>query len=673
MKAVTTEIKQDQPYDWGFTVDLDGQPQDSLRVVKFDWQEDLSKCYKGTLMLVSHNPDINLNDCIDRKLILTIHHKYDDQIRYLAGVVESMTAVGFAGDWAKYKLSIRPDLHRLSLTSDACVFQQISVPDIVAKILKEQGIPQHEFRLQDNHLPREYCIQYRETHLAFINRLLAEEGIFYFWEYSEAGAKLIFADQSQFGTALVDPELEYNNSPSGAVKGQFIHKLTWREAVRSTDLKQRDYCFKNPRYSQQHELFRQREGGEPQSYELYNAYGRYKDGDSGKRFTQYRLEGVRNDASTGKGASNAMHLSAGHRFNVSEHPSQNLNRNHLITQVKHHGKQPQSMEAYEDNDGTFYSNKFKLHAVSVYSWRPQQPDKPRMDGPQMAHIVGPEGEEIYCDEHGRVKVQFTWDLKGENNEHSSCWIRVAQGWAGAGWGAMAIPRIGQEVIVDFLEGDPDQPIITGRTYHAVNTPPYGLPANKTRMSIKSQTHKGEGFNELRFEDENGKEEVFIHAQKDQNNVVLNDETTEVGHDRSEHVGHDETTTIDGNQVETIKKNQAETVFIAKALSVGAGYQVSVGASKNETVGLSSTEEVGAIKSTWVKKSITSNTKKHVIQGSDKIILETPGGSIELNKTGIVINGVIVDIKGKAINFGSGGSGNKVTQKAFTKKCKFAKG
>ncbi|VAW92917.1 VgrG protein, partial [hydrothermal vent metagenome] len=525
--------QRDQRHDLEFSIALDGQPQDSLRLTEFTWEEGLSSLYQGTATLASRDPDINLNDCIDRKVTLTLSSKYDAQPRYLTGIVESITTVGFAGHWAKYHISICPDLYRLDLTADARIFQQSSVPDIVKKLLSEHGIHNHEFRLDDTHPAREYSVQYRETSLVFIERLLAEEGIFYYWEHTDSAAKLILTDHSQQGTFLKTPELAYNNAPSGAFKGPFIHALGWREAVRPTDLIQRDYCFKNPDYNQQHASVRQREGGEPNAYTLYNAYGRYKDGNTGKRFTNYQLDAIRNDASLGSGQSNALHLSAGHLFDLTEHPREAHNRNYLLTRVSHHGTQPQALEALAGSGSTTYRNHFFLHALGAHSWRPRSEQKPLMDGPQIAHIVGPPGEEIYCDEHGRVKVQFPWDREGQRNEHASCWIRVSQGWAGAGWGAVAIPRIGQEVIVDFLEGDPDQPIITGRTYHAANVPPYPLPANKTRMSIKSKTHKGAGFNELRFDDEKDKEEVFIHAQKDQNNVVLNDETTEIGRNRTE--------------------------------------------------------------------------------------------------------------------------------------------
>ncbi|MEL6711395.1 MAG: type VI secretion system tip protein TssI/VgrG, partial [Pseudomonadota bacterium] len=300
------------------------------------------------------------------------------------------------------------------------------------------------------------------------------------------------------------------------------------------------------------------------------------------------------------------------------------------------------------------------------AWRTPHRPKPVVDGPQMAHVVGPPGEEIYCDEWGRVKVQFPWDRYGKQDELSSCWIRVAQNWGGAGWGHMAIPRVGHEVIVDFLEGDPDQPIITGRTYHAVNVPPYPLPANKTRMTIKSRTHQGTGFNELRFEDDNGKQEIYIHAEKDQNNVVKHNETTEVGNDRTENIGNNETITIGndrtekvgnnedtmigGNQTELIQLNQSETVLIAKALTVGAAYQVTVGAAKNESVGLSSSEQVGINKSTTVGKDYTIDTgKTFSLQAGKEIILQTGKSRLHMQADGTIT------LQGKELKFQASGN------------------
>ncbi|MEB6592710.1 type VI secretion system tip protein VgrG, partial [Pseudomonas asiatica] len=221
-------------------------------------------------------------------------------------------------------------------------------------------------------------------------------------------------------------------------------------------------------------------------------------------------------------------------FTLTGHPRDDLNAHWRVNSVVHKGSQFTSLQ--EEAAGVDQSTRYEQTAQLVpgrTEWRPAPLEKPRVDGPHMATVVGPPGEEIYCDEWGRVKVSFPWDRESNNNEFSSCWVRVSQGWAGGSWGSMAIPRIGQDVIIHYVNGDPDQPMITGRTYCGDQLPPYDLPDHKTRMTIKSQTHKGDGFNELRFEDELGRQEVFIHAEKDQNNVVKHNETTFVGNDRSE--------------------------------------------------------------------------------------------------------------------------------------------
>ncbi|MCF6344886.1 MAG: type VI secretion system tip protein VgrG [Thiomicrorhabdus sp.] len=499
------------------------------RGLKFQSKFPLSTPYQGNIQVASRNTKINPTDSIGHQVILSIHHKYDANIRYFVGTLKQMIVQDIVDGWAYYTLLIEPDLQRLSLTSNARVFQQQTVPDIVKKILKEHGLVDYEFRTQDDHPPREYCVQYQETNLAFIERLLAEEGFFYFWEHSKSGAKLIVIDHSSLGSVLLEPNIEYNPDPSVVLKGQFMYDLDWTESLGTTDIKQRDYCFKNPRYNQEHTLYQARLGGEPDVYEQYNPYGRYKDDGSGKRFTKYQLEAERNAITHATVHSNVPHLSAGHGVTLLRHPNTNRNQTYQVITTIHTGTQPQATEARNDTQSqdTRYHNASMLFPLGAYSWRNKIPTKPTIDGPQIAHVVGPQGEEIYCDEHGRVKVQFPWDIEGQYDDFSSCWVRVSQGSAGAGWGNMAIPRVGQEVMVKFLEGDPDQPIIMGRTHDAVNPLPHALPQHKTRMSIKSKTHKGTGFNELRFEDKKGEEEIYVHAEKDYRRLIKNNEIVKI--------------------------------------------------------------------------------------------------------------------------------------------------
>ena len=642
-------LPQDQ--DIAFSLDIGGWDEGTFRVLDFSLTESLSELYQGHITVVSRNKYLDPAACLDKPVVLRIHHKYDAQLRYFHGVVESMMSVGFSNHWGTYQISLMPDLHRLRHTSDARIFQQTPVPDIVQTLFKEQGILHYQLRLKDTRLEREYCVQYRETHLAFIERLLAEEGIFHCWDHSKERATLILADLTQFGSLLDGGvQVEYNGQSNPPRESQYISQLQWRETVRPTGLQQRDYCFKKPYYSQSHTSYRQREQGREDGqdrYELYNAYGRYKEPNSGQRFTQYSLEAIRNDHSTGHGSSNCIHFSAGRRFELTEHPNEVFNRKCLLVSVHHHGQQPQALEEDSGAGDTRYSNQFQAIAETGYAWRPAQKYKPLVDGPQIAHVVGPAGEEIYTDQYGRVKLHFPWDRYSQQNENSSCWVRVSQQWAGRRWGAVAIPRIGHEVIVSFLEGDPDQPVVTGRTYHEGNMPPYPLPANKTQTGIKTRSSKGgdaTNFNELRFEDLKGQEQIYIHAERNQDNVVEHDETTLVGHDRTENVGHDETitighdrtetvhndetTTIDGFQNELIKKAKTETVILAKALTIGLGYQVSVGAAMNQTIGLSKTQQIG------IHKQVDVGSK-YVLTAGDEIVLQTGKAKLTMKSDGSI--------------------------------------
>jgi type VI secretion system secreted protein VgrG len=330
-------------------------------------------------------------------------------------------------------------------------------------------------------------------------------------------------------------------------------------------------------------------------------------------------------------------------------------------------------------------------------WRPAPWPKPVIAGPQIATVTGPEGEEIYCDEWGRVKVQFPWDRRDGFNDFSSCWIRVSHNWAGSNWGHIAIPRIGQEVIVDFLGGDPDQPIITGRTYRVGNRPPYELPLHKTRMSIKSKTHKGEGFNELRFEDEIEQEEIYVHAQKDQNIHVNHDETTFVGHDRSETVEHDESISIGHDRQETVGNDEQVNIGHDRRHSIGQDAFLSIERNKTISIGKDRVETVGNHR----KDSTTANhivdvgghveqtvqghhkltagqrierqTQNYQLQASQKVVIQGPGGTLIIDAGGVTIEGSVIQLKGP-INQASGGgnpfafSGAPATGKPLDRMC-----
>ncbi|HAH2826255.1 TPA: type VI secretion system tip protein VgrG, partial [Escherichia coli] len=299
-------------------------------------------------------------------------------------------------------------------------------------------------------------------------------------------------------------------------------------------------------------------------YEVYDYPGRFK-GAHGQNFARWQMDGWRNNAETARGMSRSPEIWPGRRIVLTGHPQANLNREWQVVASELHGEQPQAVPGRQ-GAGTALENHFAVIPADR-TWRPQPLLKPLVDGPQSAVVTGPAGEEIFCDEHGRVRVKFNWDRYNPADQDSSCWIRVAQAWAGTGFGHLAIPRVGQEVIVDFLNGDPDQPIIMGRTYHQENRTPGSLPGTKTQMTIRSKTYMGSGFNELKFDDATGREQVYIHAQKNMDTEVLNDRTTTVKHDHRETVKNDQTVTIqEGNRLLTVEKGHKITGVLKGSLS-----------------------------------------------------------------------------------------------------------
>ncbi|MCE5985394.1 type VI secretion system Vgr family protein, partial [Pseudomonas sp. LF19] len=437
----------------------------------------------------------------------------------------------------RYRAVLEPSLARAGLRSNWRMFQGQSVPEIILAVLKAQRLSEVDTYLCFDHAPREYCVQAGESDLDFIARLAAEEGLLYRFEHRADGHTLWLTDRvgglGTIGTHEHCP-VRYQPLAGGDSAEPALQRFHYTEQVRSARQVQRDYTFTHPRYNLQHSA----EGAsdldhQHSDYERYDYPGRYKRDASGKPFTKTRLTALRSDARLAHMEGDDARLQPGLAFDLNEHPRDDFNDRWRTIAIEHHGKQHSSLleDAFGSDSGTAY----QLSASAIRwdaDWKAPLRAKPCIDGPQIATVVGPPGEEIYCDEWGRVKVSFPWDRDSNQDDHSSCWIRVAQGWAGATWGAMAIPRVGQELIISYLDGDPDQPIATGRAYRETNLPPYQLPKHKTRMTLKSRSHKGQGFNELRFEDELGQEEVFIHAEKDKNVHIKHNNGVFVGNDRS---------------------------------------------------------------------------------------------------------------------------------------------
>ncbi|MGE8405577.1 MAG: type VI secretion system Vgr family protein [Pseudomonas sp.] len=656
---------------------------DAFDVVKFHLSEGLSETFRLDVALSCANPTVDFGQILDRPALFTIWQG-GQPVRYLHGSVSGFQQGDSGVRRTRYRAVVEPRLARLKLTSDWRIFQTLSVPDIATAMLKKHALTlDYEQRVTNPHETREYCVQAGETDYEFTERVMREEGFFYGFQHSDKGHRLIHCDRLWIFGKQPGPPVEYNATPGGDRPGPALQRFTYSENVRSARQMQRDYSFKNPKYNQQTRSEATDLDHQGDSYERYDYPGRYK-GEAGVAFTRDRLRGLRGDACQAIAEGDDARLVPGIYFDLIGHPREDLNRGWRPIRLEHHGKQYASLaeDSSAATEGTHY-NCIATLVPDDTEWRPEALPKPRIDGPQPARVVGPPGEEIYCDQYGRVKVQFPWDREGKDDEHSSCWIRVSQSIAGALWGHMAIPRIGQEVLVGYLDGDADQPVITGRVYTALQPPPYELPRHKTRMTIKSQSHKGSGFNELRFEDESGLEEVFIHAQKDQNNVVRNDETTLVGHDRSEQVENDETLTIGHDRKDTVGND--EQVLIGQdrrhqvgqddELIIGRNHSISTAGDRTEVVGNDRHDttaanhciEIGGNLQQQVQgdvsmqagQSITHHTRLHEIHASDAVVIKGPGGTLRIDAAGITLDGIALTLKGPMTKTG-GGSGNSLS-------------
>ncbi|ELI56332.1 type VI secretion system tip protein TssI/VgrG, partial [Escherichia coli] len=443
--------------------------------------------------------------------------------------------------------------------------------------------------------------------------------------------------------------------------------------------------FKVPDWPGMYEQQGENLNGQLEQYEIFDYPGRYKDEQHGKDFTLYQMESLRSDAEKATGQSNSPKLWPGTRFMLTGHPQKMLNREWQVVQSILSGNQPQALHGSQGK-GTTLGNQLEVIPADR-TWRPRLQNKPKVDGPQSAIVTGPAGEEIFCDEHGRVRVKFHWDRYHGMTEASSCWVRVSQAWAGPGFGNLAIPRVGQEVIVDFLNGDPDQPIIMGRTYHEDNRSPGDLPGTKTQMTIRSKTYKGSGFNELRFEDATSNEQVYIHAQKNMDTEVLNDRTTDVKHDHTETIGndqkitvvkgqtvqvgtrkeggHDQSITVANDRCITVRNDQTLQVTNDRTVSVSNDDGLYVRNDRKVTV-----EGKQEHKTTGNHISLVEGKHSLVVKGDlarkvsgalgikvdGDIVLESSSRiSLKVSGSFVVIHSGGVDIVGPKINLNSGGS------------------
>ena len=682
-----------QPTGLQFTTRVGGCPADTFAVVGFTPHEALSDLFQLELQLANTDPGITASDLLDQDAEPRIY-QCGTLLRQAHSVVSGFARGDSGHRRTRYEVTVQPALWRLQLMHNSRIFQHRSSQTILQTLLDERGIATTRFDLMRPPAEREYCVQHRESDYDFLTRLAAEEGWHYRFEQSGGHHTLVISDHHRDAPRLA--EATYNANAGGSHREPCIYRFQYREQVAVTGVALKDYTFRNPAYALMHERQasarpgqtaarpghnparpghsparpepvegpvegqirtqlgfdrlspnggenRSRNGGEGSSpngadqYQHYDYPGRFKTDASGQSFTQARLDALRADSSRAKGQSNRPDFTPGAKVPMTGHSHDAHNDDWLITQVTHTGSQPQALEEEGGSGATTYHNEFS--AIPAHRpWRPQVKHRPLMDGPQIAIVTGPEGEEIHCDEHGRVKVRFPWDRYSKNDEHSSAWLRVSQGWAGGQYGFMALPRIGHEVIVSFLDGDPDQPIITGRTYHATNTPPYSLPEHKTRTTLKTQTHKGEGSNELRFEDEAGQEQVYVHAQKNLDLLTEND--------RTEVVKRDSHLTVGRHRIAYIKGNDHSTVDGERRESAGKDCSQSIGCTLHQSAGQAILSESGS-------EAHHKAGAKVVLDAGAELTIAAGGSFLKLDPSGVTLSGPTLKIN----SGGSPGSGS----------------
>ncbi|WP_043885496.1 type VI secretion system tip protein TssI/VgrG, partial [Pectobacterium wasabiae] len=421
-----------------FTVKVGALPASTFAVVDFQLSEALNQPFALSLNLASALPDVDFGAVLDQPCELLVW--YDGELKRRVGGIISAFAQGDTGfRRTRYQAEVRPALWRLGLRTNARIFQAQKPEVIIGTLLEEAGITDYAFSLRHDHAPREYCVQYRESDLAFVTRLAAEEGLYFFHEFEEGKHRVVFADDA--GALAKGPDLFFNLATQGLSEGEYVHRFRYAERVSTAEVALKDYSFKTPAYGLLHKKMSSELDHQRESYQHFDYPGRFKKDPSGKAFSRYRLEALRANAITGAGDSNAAMLMPGSSFTLTEHPNLPLNTGWQLVAITHSGQQPQALEEESGGEPTTYSNSFEVISAKT-TWRADLPYKPMVDGPQIATVVGPAGEEIYCDEYGRIKLQFPWDRYGASDDQSSCWVRVSQGWAGGQYGLIAIPRIG---------------------------------------------------------------------------------------------------------------------------------------------------------------------------------------------------------------------------------------
>jgi len=613
---------------------------DVLLLQKLSGAEGISRLFTFHLDLLSENSSISFSDIVGQRVTITIHAA-NGHDRYVNGFISRFIQTGKDNRFAHYQADVVPWLWFLTRNANCRIFQQKSPLDIVKQVFQDLGFSgQFKDKTQGPFPQLEYCVQYRETDFNFVSRLMEEYGIFYFFEHEISTHSLVLADATSAHQPCPNQDKATFDSTGRVLEEERITAFQIGQELKTGAYSMNDYNFETP--------LTDLDVSEPTvctvannaTFELYDYPGIYTKKPDGEQVAKVRMQEQEASHMVGSGTSTCALFTPGYRFDLEEHYRRDLNKSYVLTELQHFANCGTSYYTGEGEEDETYTNEFVVIPYSV-PYRPaRNTPRPVVQGPQTAVVVGPSGEEIYVDKYGRVKVQFFWDRAGKSDENSSCWTRVSQLWAGKQWGAIWTPRIGQEVIVDFLEGDPDRPVITGRVYNADQMPPYTLPGEKTKSTIKSYSSKGGGgFNELRFEDKKGSEQIFIHAERN--------EDVRIKADLMESVGNNTNLTVEKDQLEKIKGDKHLQVVGDHNQKVGGTESLNVGQNMQEKVGQNYALDAGT--EIYLKAGMNL-----VIESGTTLTLKVGGNFINLNSGGIFISGTMVMLNsGGAAGSGSG--------------------
>ncbi len=627
--------------------------KDVLLLTSFDGVESISSSFEFNLTALSLKLDIKPEELIGKQVTVKVQNESG---RVFNGFIHGFSFGEIkSSSFREYRLVMVPWLKFLSHTENRRIFQNKNTKEIVSQIFSELGFSDFDFRAEGGAL-REYCVQYGESDLAFVSRLLAEEGYAYYFVHEESRHTLVIVDQINAYDECMETNLSYSkgSSPDAEIKS-WEHCYKFKKGGWSLN----DFNFKEPNKSQLVETNSRSGFVNNSKFRHYEYPGLYDVG-LGEKLVKIRMDAEEVSMNTIIGSSNCSTFYAGGFFKLDKHDVKAEQGSYTLLSVSHHASDA-SYYAAEGGESN-YVNQFYCIPSDVHFRPVCEYSRPVMRGPQSAIVTGPAGEEIYIDEFGRIKVQFVWDREGNNDEGSSCFLRVMQAWAGNGWGASFIPRIGHEVIVTFLDGDPDRPIVTGAVYNGVNKPPY---SSKTQSGIKTRSTKGGGsanHNEVRFEDQKGSEQIYIHAEKDLDTMVENNETLTVENDRTKIVRNDENSIIENDRNKTVNNNQTETIIRDKTIDVGNNHIETIKNNKTIDVGKDHTETIQSNMTIAINKDLIESVKGDykesvtkdyglqaktiTLQAKDKITIKTGSAQIMMKSNGdITISGKTINIKG----------------------------